>query len=62
MLQAYKRRMGWTFPWASSSQEFQRRLQRLVHEENSVQGGIEYNYQVRRPAWPAPRATEGPVA
>ncbi len=31
-LQEYKRRMGWTFPWASSSpQRLQRRLRRLVH-------------------------------
>ena len=36
-LQAYKRRMGWTFPWALVVRErLQLRLQRRVHEEQSA--------------------------
>ena len=45
-LQAYKRRMGWTFPWASShEQRLQLRLQRLVHRRATAAGTVEYNYQ-----------------
>ena len=45
-LQAYKRRMGWTFTWASSSeQRFQLRLQYLVHRgAGSAPADIDYNY------------------
>jgi predicted dithiol-disulfide oxidoreductase (DUF899 family) len=38
-LQAYQRRMGWTFPWASSSStRLQRRLQRPVHRGATARG------------------------
>jgi predicted dithiol-disulfide oxidoreductase (DUF899 family) len=39
-LQTYKRRMGWTFPWASSfRQRLQFRFQRLVHRGATAQWG-----------------------
>ena len=40
MLQEYKRRMGWTFPWASSlGSDIQLRLQRLVHRGTTARRG-----------------------
>ncbi len=45
-LQAYKRRMGWTFPWASSlSSDFNHDLDVSFTEEQQREGGIEYNYR-----------------
>jgi len=45
-LQAYKRRMGWTFPWASSSAgDFNRDFSVWFTEEQQREGGIEYNYR-----------------
>jgi predicted dithiol-disulfide oxidoreductase (DUF899 family) len=64
-LQAYKRRMGWTFPWASSlSTDFNFDFNVSVTEAQQREGGVEYNY--RRPQ-PAPAAkpdveAEGPAA
>jgi len=51
-LQAYKRRMGWTFPWASSfGGDFNRDFNvGFSKEEQQRDGGIEYNYR-REPAW-----------
>jgi predicted dithiol-disulfide oxidoreductase (DUF899 family) len=50
-LQAYKRRMGWTFPWASSfSNGFNADFNVSFTEEQQREGGIEYNYR-REPAW-----------
>lgn len=44
-LQAYKRRMGWTFPWASSStSDFNFDFNVSVTEEQQRRGGTEYNY------------------
>ncbi|PMS38809.1 putative dithiol-disulfide oxidoreductase (DUF899 family) [Trinickia symbiotica] len=44
-LQAYKRRMGWTFPWASSlGSEFNFDFNVSITEEQQCKGGIEYNY------------------
>jgi predicted dithiol-disulfide oxidoreductase (DUF899 family) len=43
-LQAYKRRMGWTFPWASSfGSDFNADFNVWFSEEQQRQGGIEYN-------------------
>ncbi len=51
-LQAYKRRMGWTFPWASSSgSDFNTDFNVFFTEEQQQGGGIEYNYR-REPAAP----------
>ena len=45
-LQGYKRRMGWTFPWASSSRtDFNSDFSVSFTEEEQRTGGIEYNYR-----------------
>src|SRR6266852_3966057 len=45
-LQAYKRRMGWTFPWASSSGgDFNLDFNVSFTEEQQREGDIEYNYE-----------------
>ncbi|GGX89012.1 hypothetical protein GCM10007160_15430 [Litchfieldella qijiaojingensis] len=49
-LQAYKQRLGWTFPWASSyGSDFNFDFNVWFTEEQQREGGIEYNYQ-REPA------------
>ena len=49
-LQAFKRRMGWTFPWASSfASDFNPDFNVWFSEQQQRGGGIEYNYQ-REPA------------
>ncbi len=66
-LQAYKRRMGWTFPWASSfGSDFNFDFNVGFTEEQQREGVVEYNYrreaqwQVRALAQEA--GGEGPVA
>jgi predicted dithiol-disulfide oxidoreductase (DUF899 family) len=50
-LQTYKRRMGWTFPWASSfSSDFNDDFNVRFTEEQQREGGIEYNYR-RESQW-----------
>jgi predicted dithiol-disulfide oxidoreductase (DUF899 family) len=45
-IQAYKRRMGWTFPWASSLEgKFNSDFNVSFTEEQQRKGGIEYNYR-----------------
>jgi predicted dithiol-disulfide oxidoreductase (DUF899 family) len=45
-LQAYKRRMGWTFPWASSfGSDFNVDFGVGFTEEQQRRGAIEYNYE-----------------
>jgi predicted dithiol-disulfide oxidoreductase (DUF899 family) len=45
-LQAYKRRMGWSFPWASSyDSDFNFDFNVSVTEEQQREGKVEYNYQ-----------------
>jgi predicted dithiol-disulfide oxidoreductase (DUF899 family) len=52
-LQAYKKRMGWTFSWASSfGSDFNPDFSVGFTEEQQRQGGIEYNYR-REPPWQA---------
>jgi predicted dithiol-disulfide oxidoreductase (DUF899 family) len=60
-LQAFKRRMGWTFPWASShGGDFNFDFNVSITEEQQRQGGYEYNY---RPGTALQsRDSEGPVA
>src|SRR5687767_5895868 len=49
-LQAYKRRMGWSFPWASSAgSDFNADFNVFFTEDEQRKGHIEYNYQ-REPA------------
>jgi predicted dithiol-disulfide oxidoreductase (DUF899 family) len=60
-LQAFKRRMGWTFPWASShGSDFSFDFNASITEEQQREGGYEYNY---RPGAPLQlRGDGGPVA
>jgi predicted dithiol-disulfide oxidoreductase (DUF899 family) len=45
-LQAYKRRMGWTFPWASSfGTDFNFDFNVSFTEEQQREGVVEYNYR-----------------
>lgn len=72
-LQAFKRRMEWTFPWASSSgSDFNSDFSVWFTAEQQRQGSIEYNFRREAPApeplagktvegWEA-RDGEGPVA
>src|SRR5437660_4629684 len=49
-LQAYKRRMGWTFPWASSfGGDFNSDFSVGFTEEQQRERGIEYNYRREAP-------------
>jgi len=59
-LQAYKQRMGWTFPWASSyGSDFNGDFAVAFTERQQREGGIEYNYQ-REGVWEL-RGSAGPV-
>jgi predicted dithiol-disulfide oxidoreductase (DUF899 family) len=45
-LQAYKQRMGWTFPWASSrGSDFNFDFNVAFTGEQQSEGGVEYNYR-----------------
>lgn len=45
-LQAFKRRMGWAFPWASAhDSDFNYDFNVSITEEQQRQGGSEYNYR-----------------
>jgi predicted dithiol-disulfide oxidoreductase (DUF899 family) len=68
-LQAYERRMGWTFPWASSlSTDFNYDFNVSLTEQQQREGTVEYNYR-REEAWTnrgiadsLTKRGEGPVA
>ncbi len=50
-LQAYKQRMGWSFPWASShGGDFNFDFNVSFTEDQQREGGVEYNYR-REAAW-----------
>jgi predicted dithiol-disulfide oxidoreductase (DUF899 family) len=52
-LQAYKRRMGWMFPWASSfGGDFNPDFGVFFTEQQQREGGIEYNYRREEPVKP----------
>src|SRR5262245_41804230 len=58
-LQAYKRRMGWSFPWASSfGGDFNADFSVRLTEEQQREGGIEYNYR-REPSLVQGSSDEG---
>jgi predicted dithiol-disulfide oxidoreductase (DUF899 family) len=62
-LQAYKRRMGWSFPWASSlGSDFNYDFQAAYTEEQQQSGVVEYNFAAMdvRPSLEAGK--EGPLA
>jgi predicted dithiol-disulfide oxidoreductase (DUF899 family) len=49
-LQAYKKRMGWTFPWASSfDSDFNSDFHASVTEQQQREGDYEYNYEPGAP-------------
>src|SRR5579864_1251498 len=57
-LQAYKQRMGWTFPWASSfGGDFNADFS-VGFTEQQQREGIEYNYR-REAAWREPKGGSG---
>ena len=59
-LQSFKRRMGWTFPWASSSDgQFNFDFEVSVTEEQQREGTVAYNYRPSAPRDPAKPAPEG---
>jgi predicted dithiol-disulfide oxidoreductase (DUF899 family) len=63
-LQAFKQRMGWTFPWASSlGNDFNFDFNVSITKEQQRRGGVEYNYERSGHALDAkPEAAgEGPV-
>ena len=61
-LQTYKRRMGWTFPWASSlDSDFNFDFDVSVTEEQQRDGDVEYNYRRGGHAFDATEVPE-PVA
>ena len=50
-LQAYKRRMGWTFPWASSlASDFNSDFNVYITQEQQHRGSVEYNFRREAPA------------
>jgi predicted dithiol-disulfide oxidoreductase (DUF899 family) len=62
-LQAYKRRMGWRFPWASSfDSDFNYDFQAAFTQEQQQSGVVDYNFRAMdvRPALAAPK--ESPLA
>jgi predicted dithiol-disulfide oxidoreductase (DUF899 family) len=63
-LHAYKRRMGWTFPWASSfGSDFNRDFSVQFTEAQQREGSIEYNFRREKASPPpasAPPAAEIP--
>ena len=62
-LQAYQRRMGWTFPWASSAGgDFNFDFNVSFSEEQQREGSIEYNYKRGGHAMDATSSIPEPVA
>ena len=60
-LQAFKQRMGWTFPWASASgSDFQRDFSAHFSVQEQREGQIEYNYR-REGKWQT-MGSDHPVA
>jgi len=56
-LQAFKQRMGWSFPWASSfDSDFNWDFAMSLTEEQQREGGTEYNYRAQQPYTP-PKAS-----
>jgi predicted dithiol-disulfide oxidoreductase (DUF899 family) len=53
-LQAYKRRMGWTFPWASSAPSDFNADFNVWFTEQQQRTGIDYNFRREQPFVPRP--------
>src|SRR5947209_414728 len=61
-LRAYKRRMGWSFPWASSFEsDFNFDFQAAITEEQQQTGAVEYNFRTVDMR-PDPNVDDGPDA
>ena len=59
-LQAYKRRLGWTFPWASSfGSDFNADFDVCLTDEDERSGSYEYNFR-ESPVWSPPEDRRGP--
>jgi predicted dithiol-disulfide oxidoreductase (DUF899 family) len=62
-LQAYKRRMGWTFRWASSlDSDFNFDFNTSLTEDQQRSGSVEYNYGARDTTWLREAREEGRAA
>ena len=62
-IQAYKRRMGWSFPWASShGSDFNFDFDVSATEEQQRKGVVEYNFQPRDVTPVLEAGDEGPLA
>jgi predicted dithiol-disulfide oxidoreductase (DUF899 family) len=62
-LAAYKRRMGWSFPWASSfGSDFNYDFQAAVTEEQQQSGVVEYNFRPMDVRESLEAGKEGPLA
>ncbi len=62
-LQAYKRRMGWSFPWASSfGGDFNYDFQAAHTEEQQRSGAVEYNFRSMDMRPPPEGGTNDPTA
>src|SRR5881275_258723 len=62
-LEAYKERMGWSFPWASSNDsDFNFDFNVSLTEEQQRSGPVEYNFSDHPPQPPEQAPTEGPIA
>jgi predicted dithiol-disulfide oxidoreductase (DUF899 family) len=66
-LQAYRQRMGWTFPWASSAGSDFNFDFGVSFTEQQQRDGIDYNYRREKPMTPRPPVEQksgngGPVA
>jgi predicted dithiol-disulfide oxidoreductase (DUF899 family) len=60
-IEAFKQRMGWTFPWASSlGSDFNFDFGASLTEEQQRAGAVPYNYRPVDPM-PVPASSEGPV-
>src|SRR5438552_11381370 len=62
-LQAFKRRMGWSFPWASSlGSDFNYDFQAAYTEEQQRSGVVEYNFRSQDVSASLEAGKEGPLA
>jgi predicted dithiol-disulfide oxidoreductase (DUF899 family) len=60
-LQAYKQRMGWSFPWASSAPgDFNADFNVWFNEAQQRDGGVDYNYRREPPLRPDEQSTCAP--
>jgi predicted dithiol-disulfide oxidoreductase (DUF899 family) len=62
-LLAYRERMGWSFPWASSyGGDFNYDFQAGHTVEQQLSGVVEYNFRENDTSWETDAGSEGPLA